>query len=152
MPLAPFKSTPIEVVVSDRIINDTVIKQKAVFESLTHRQMNGQSNAIIVLNVTMYASKDGEFGEQLTGDGFLVRRKELTAANDTLVDANTGEVLAVNDTYMPTDEWVKTAEGFKQVVMFQGDFFEFLRDNVAIEIGAVIRQHIANADKLGRFV
>jgi len=155
MPLQPYPRTLIEVPVSDRVIADTRIKQKARFYSLLHTQeVNGVSRVIIKLLVSLYAADsaapDG-YGDKLISAGFSAYECELSADNNTLVDpAQAGAILAIRGA--ATDaQWQATIERFAQDTMLQGDFFEYLREQQPILIGEMIRHHIAAADAMGRF-
>jgi hypothetical protein len=152
MPLIQHTPQLIEVAVSDRKINDTTIKQKVVFQSLLHRQMStGESRVGVTVQVNLYAADGDGYGSQLTGNGFTPYMVELVADNQTIVDASNGAILAINTDYKSKADWEAAANEYEQAVMFQGDFFELLRDNTAIEIGDLIRQHIAQADAMGKF-
>lgn len=155
MPLISHPPTPIIVEVSDRKINDTVIKQKVVFQRLEHRiQPDGTARVGVSILVELYAASGAGYGEKLSGNGFNPYYDELVADNDTIVDAQTGDILAININgfgHKSQDDWTKQANEFKQNVMFQGDFFEVLRDTQPVEIGALIRQHITQADAMGKF-
>ena len=150
MPLAPYTTTQIEIPVTDRVFNDTTIKQKAVFTTLTHTQNEKSSKAVIEVLVSMYANDNGDYGQKLSGQGFSPYFSKLGADNDTIVNAQTGEILLVR-----TDEsdalWQARADMHPDTVMFQADFFLMLRDTQTIEIGNLIKQHITQADALGRF-
>lgn len=150
-PLLPPRSI-IEVPVSDRVLGDTRIKQKARFTTLTHEQgLDGVSRATIRLVVTMYAAAGDDFGPALTAAGFSTRTVDLTAANDTLVDAATGEILAINTGQQPA-EWAAIVASFPQDTMLQGDFFEYLRDHgLPGTIRQLLEHHIQQADAMGRF-
>jgi hypothetical protein len=152
MPLIPHIPTPIEVSVSDRKVNDTTIKQKAVFQRLEHRiAYNDEARVAVTVLVELYAADGDSYGEKLVGPGFAGYTVELVADNQTIVDVTTGEILAINTGYKSKMAWEAEAQGYEQPVMFQGDFFELIRDNQPIVIGDLIRQHIAQADAMGKF-
>jgi hypothetical protein len=99
----------------------------------------------------MYAAAGEGYGPALTAAGFSTRTVDLAAANDTLVDAATGEILAINTGQQPA-EWTAIIAGFEQDTMLQGDFFEYLRDNgLPGTIRQLIEHHIQQADAMGRF-
>ncbi len=147
----PFTRTLIEVPVADRRIGDTLIKQKFRFTTLTHEQnLDGVCRVAINGVVTMYASEGGEYGPALTAAGFTARPVTMAADNQTLVDAATGAILAIQQDESAA-EWAARINSFPQDTMLQGDFFEYLREHADVRIGDLIRQHIAQADALGRF-
>ena len=152
MPLIAHTPTPIEVPVSDRKVNDTTIKQKAIFQRLEHRILpSGEARVGVNVLVNLYAADGEAFGEKLTGNGFQSYMVELVADNQTIVDASSGAILAINTGYKSKADWEAQAQAYEQPVMFQGDFFELIRDNQSVEIGGMIRQHIAQADAMGKF-
>lgn len=150
MPLLPFKSNRIEIALSDRVYNDTIIKQKATFTSLIHTQNEIESRAIITILVTMYANDNGEFGTLLSGPGFQPYQVNLVADNNCIVNAESGEIIAVRTTES-TEIWLAKAELLEENAMFQGDFFEMLRDTQPIRIGELIKLHITQADSMNKF-
>jgi len=157
MPVNPGLRTLIEIPVSDRVYGDTTIKQKAIFNSLYHQQQaDGQCSAVINVTVRSFAVRKlvttGEsgtttysYGESLADKGVPDRQESLSADNNSLVDMATGGVL-VTRKFETNLEWDNIISSFTQPTMLQGDFFELLRENAPIEIGALIRQHIALAD------
>jgi hypothetical protein len=151
MPLIPFTSTPIIIPVSDRTFNDTIIKQKAKFISLNHNQNDKESKATVTVEVYMYGNDNGDYGSLLTGPGFQPYTYNLTADNDCIVKVADGSIVAIR-TDEPSEIWNAKALLCEDDVMFQGDFFEMLRETQSIKIGDLIRQHITNADALGRFI
>ncbi len=151
MPLLPGARTLIEIPVADRVFLDSVIRQKARFVSLVHHQYeSGESLAHIAVEVRLYAADGDGFGPVLDGPGFAPYRVELAADNQTVVDAQTGAILAIRQGEAEAD-WQEKLTGYAQPVMLQGDFFEYLRENVDVRIGDMIRLHIAQADAMGRF-
>lgn len=151
MPLSPFTPTQIVIPVADRTFNDTIIKQKATFTRLTHHQSETSSSVTVDVTVSMYANDNGVYGMALSGMGFAPYHKSLGADNNTLVDAQTGEILEIKADDEPLDMWLAKAAEHEKLVMFQADFFLMLRDNAPIEIGKLITKHITDADALGRF-
>jgi hypothetical protein len=135
--------------VSDRVAGDTIIKQKATFVSLSHTQNTSGSYASIQVLVEMYANAAGAYGDKLSGPGIGTYHVTMNAANDTIVNAETGTILHVRSGESE-GAWQALAELSPQPVMFQGDFFEMLREQ-PVKIADLIRSHIANADALGRF-
>ncbi len=152
MPLLTPTRELIRVPLTDRVFNDTVIKQEAVFDTLEHRQdaINGVAQVHVVVVVRSYANDNGEFGIALHDKGMPDKRVYLVADNLTVVNAETGEIVLIQaaDNYFTWEEDIEALEGN---VMFQGDFFLQLRDNAPIVIGDMIRQHIAQADAMGKF-
>lgn len=146
MPVNPGLRTLIEINVVDRTFGDTTIKQKAIFNSLYHVQKdNGECSAIINVTVKSYASDKGNYGASLSDLGVPDRFIQLTADNNSLVDATNGTVL-VTRKFETNADWDTITNGFTQQTMLQGDFFEMIREKSPIEIGGLIRQHIGLAD------
>lgn len=151
MALLPGNRTTIVVDVADRQLHDTRIRQRARFVELRHAQTeSGECRATIIVVVSMYAADGEQYGPRLTGAGFSDYMVELVAANDTLVDAVTGHILAIRTSQSAAD-WQAELDSHAQATMLQGDFFELLRENQPILIGDMIRQHIQQADDMGRF-
>jgi hypothetical protein len=150
MPLVPYTKSDIEIAVSDRIYSDTIIKQKAKFTALHHTQDENGSRVAVTVLVTMYANDNGEYSQELTGQGFKPYYVTLIADNNCLVNVADGAILAIRsiETIM---EWQAVATAYEQAVMWQGDFFEMVRETQSINIGALIRQHITAADAIGKF-
>jgi len=135
--------------VSDRVVGDTIIKQKATFVSLSHNQNTSGSYASIQVLVEMYANVAGDYGDKLSGPGIGTYYVTMNAENNTIVNAETGAILHVRNGESEA-VWQALAELSPEPVMFQGDFFEMLREQ-PVKIADLIRAHIANADALGRF-
>jgi hypothetical protein len=150
MPRLPYTRQHIELPVSDRVYQDTTFKQKARFTKLVHDQSETESKVVVTVLVTMYANDNGTYGMLMTGKGFQPYPVDMTADNSCLVDAETGEILAERTTESNA-HWAAIADLHPKNVMWQGDFFEMLRDSQDIRIGNLITQHIQNADRLGRF-
>lgn len=151
MPLVTPQNELIVINLTDRVFQNTTIKQKATFSGLEHRQnSDGVSSALIMVLVQYFADSDGDYGVHLHDKGVPDVTKYLVADNDTVVDASTGAILAIK-TDGNRDEWESIVNGYEQNVMLQGDFFGYLRDNASIIIGDMIRQHIAQGDAMGKF-
>jgi len=154
MPLVSFPTPVIELPVADRVSGDTRVRQKARFVSLFHQQLGESSDARITVRVSLYAadaSAPAGYGAPLSGPGFSAYDAVLSADNRTLVDASNGAILAMQQLGQTAQEWEAVVAGFDQNTMLQGDFFGMLRDTQAVNIGDMIRQHIAQADAMGRF-
>ena len=155
MPLIPYTPSVIELAIADRIAGDTLIRQKARFLSLFHKQTpEGISSVQIVVRVCLYAAEGQGYGPLLSGPGFSSYEATLGADNRTLVDArpeHAGDVLATRELGQTEEAWQAVVDSYPQPTMLQGDFFEMLRDNQPVQIGDIIRRHIARADALGRF-
>lgn len=151
MPLLAHTPTIIELPVADRVAGDTLIRQKARFVSLLHTQSPaGECRAVITVLVSLYAADGPGFGPALQGLGFQNYTVELVAANDTLVDAETGQILAMHQG-QDAETWQALCNGYTRPVMLQGDWFEAIRETQPVLIGEMIRQHIQQADAMGRF-
>ena len=74
----------------------------------------------------------------------------LVADNDTIVDATTGQILAIRNDETETT-WLAKADAYEQDVMLQGDFFEEVCITLPVVIGNLIKEHITNANAMGRF-
>jgi len=150
MPVATYIPGLIELAVSDRIQDDTIIKQKVRFVSLLHSQdQSGVCVALIRVLVFPFSAAAGDFGAPLTGPYARAYETELVADNQTLVDAATGEIVAIR--YLLTAEQWQDMLASERQTMLQGDFFHYLRENADVRIGDMIRQHIAQANAMGRF-
>jgi hypothetical protein len=146
--------TFIEQEISDLVQGDTRIKRKVRFETMHHHQAaDGQCRATLFVRVYSYANQGGQYGELLQGALFRAYRCELQADNACLVEATTGAILAVQAVNEPLADWLARAEGLSQAAdtLLQGDFFEQLRQRQPVLIADMIRQHIQQADAMGRF-
>ena len=152
MPLQAYPRTPITLPVADRRVADTLVRQQAMFLQLTHTQAeDGQCRATVTVRVDLYAAAGDGYGQRLMGNGFSSYTVQLVAANDTLVDAQTGAILAIQLPGQSGADWQAHLDSFSQATMLQGDFFEYLRENQPIKIGDMIRQYIQQADAAGKF-
>jgi len=152
MPLVNYQRNLIEIDLADRVISGTILKQKATFMSLLHNQntTTGESSAKITVKVSLYAAAGTAYGVRLNGNGISDYTVDLLANNNTVVDATDGTILAIRGDESE-DDWSALLDAYTQPVMLQGHFFEYLRENAQVQIGAMIRQHIAQADAMGRF-
>ncbi len=154
MPLLPGARTPLELIVADRVVADTVIRQKARRTGFECQFWDtGECVARIVTTVTMYAADatapDG-LGPALTAAGFAPREVVLHADNQTVVDAATGALLCTRRGEAEAD-WQAKVDGYAQPTMLQGDFFAFLCEHVPVKINDMVRLHMQQADAMGRF-
>ena len=154
MPLVNINRAIIMVPLADRVFAGTIIKQTATFVTLSHVQdpNSGVCSAVIVVLVKYYANNAGALGMSLNDHGVPDKQFNLTADNNTIVDASTGAILAINPVFFESPEWLAQVAAFTQNVMKQGDFFQAMRDASPIIIGDLIKHHIAQADSMGRFV
>lgn len=154
MAFQPGLRTLIELPVADRVSGDTRIRQRARFLSLVHGQSSdGACTAVITVLVSLYAAQGEDYGEALSGPGLSTYTVSLSADNQTLVDAGTGQILAIRQGEQPAD-WQARIDELSQerTTMLQGDFFEYLRDNgLPGTMRQMIEQHIQQADEMGRF-
>lgn len=151
MPLEHYEKTSIEMPVSDRIFNDTIIKQKARFVALNHSQNEIESRATVTAVVSMFANDNGAYGQELTGNGFHPYNVNMVADNNCLVDATDGSIVAIREPGESDAQWRAKADLHEKPVMFQGDYFEYLREHQPLIIGDLIRLHITQSDAMGLF-
>jgi hypothetical protein len=152
MPLAPYTPTLIELPISDLVAGDTVLKRKARFLSLLHRQEPDGTCTVFIDVLVMPYSKSGiDYGAAITNPGVVPYKATLTAANDTLVDAASGAILCTFPLGTPQSAKDAKIASFSQSTMYQGDFFCMLRDTQSVKIGGMIIQNIQQADAMGRF-
>ena len=158
MPLIPGARALIEIPISDLVIAGTTVKRKARFTKLIHEQVfTGECLALIEVYITLYAEDESTpdgFGPALTKKGFTTFSDTLSADNQTVVDAmpgaTAGDILAIRQGETEA-AWQAKLTTYEVPVMLQGDFFEYLRDNEPVLIGAMIRKHILNADAMGKY-
>ncbi|MFD2717915.1 hypothetical protein ACFST9_04265 [Hymenobacter monticola] len=155
MPIIQPTIEKIEVQLSDRIFNDTIIKQVAIFTRLEHRQHPETKvcSALVDVLVKSYSNDNGVNGIHLHDKGVYDRTVPLVADNNTVVRATTGEIVSINPMPFPNQAWKIAVDAIaeNQDVMYQGDFFWMLRESQEINIGGLIRQHILAADQMGKF-
>ena len=154
MPLLPFTPSPIELRVSNKALpGGGRLGQRARFWQFGHTQSPdqlAQSTVLIKVIVTAHDLVGEELGDELSAQGFVPRIVELSADNTTLVEAATGAILA-DLRGLNLVERQAAIDGFAQDTLLQGDFFELLRDTAPVKIGDLLRQHLQQADALGRF-
>ena len=153
MALITHPRTLIEVPLTDRVFDDTTIKQDAIFIGLRHDQNHDTGVGIVSITVLVksFASDNGAKGIYLGDKGMYDKRIDLVADNDTIVNAATGEILAIRTRMMTPNDWQSIIDALTVDYAYQGDFFIQLREAAPIVIGDMIRQHIAQADAMGKF-
>ena len=155
MPLQTHVNQPIELPIVALIAG--VILQKARFVEQTYRdeETSGEASAGLRVRIRRYRydklATDG-FGVFMPDEvlGLKSRYKNLYASNSKIVDAETGEILAMN-TGQTAKEWAAVAAGFSQLVSYQGNYYQNKRDYGTTPNGDDIRAHIAMADQMGLF-
>jgi hypothetical protein len=168
MPLVALPTQIIEMPVADRVFGATVIKQKARYQKLIIGDENGTTTVQLLVKVTQYAfdAETGGYGAQLPVD-FPERLITLLADNDTAVKPTDGTLLyikmsnsaALNCLTGKLEEIPQTGGGTWRTYLaakpeplaLQGDFFSLLRDTQPVLIAGLIRQHIQQADAMGKF-
>lgn len=155
MPLLTSTHDLISVSLKDRNFNDTLIKQQAIFNTMIHRQDLDKGIATVVVTVTIrsYSNDKGIIGVPLNYQGVPDRQVDIVADNNCIVDATTGAILLIkqigNSPRVQAD-FEAAAAKFTQNVMYQGDFFLMIRDKMPITIGDLLKQHILQAEAMGR--
>jgi hypothetical protein len=129
------------------------VQQTAECVGFTYTQNTPFGGCGLAIEVLLRPCCRNEAGElvPLTGGMYRARTEHLVADNRTLVDAADGTQLATRTPDMSAGQWQSIVESFEQATMLQGDYFELLRDNVALKIGDLIRYHMLAADQLGRY-
>lgn len=147
MSLIPYTNTAIEVEVSDRIYNETIFKQRAKFLGMEIWQspVNNTVTVLVKMLVTLYASVNGGYGNEITGKGLVPYQVTLVADNNCGVNPQTGGILHVRTTESDTD-WDSLLQADAQPLMLQGDFFNMLMHSQAVEIEPMLRNFILQAD------
>jgi len=160
MAIQPYNPPLFELEVADRVIGETIVKQKFLFDRLEHS--NAARTCFIQGTVRPFAvAAGGGYGPALVGGPFAAYPVTLAAENNTLVDTRDGSILAVRYAPRPggapgTDaDWqadiARIEADAALPAMYQGDYFCLIRDTQPLIIGDLIRQHILNANALGRF-
>jgi hypothetical protein len=154
MPIQPYTPEPFELEVADRVVGQTVVKQKVRFLRLEHDD-EARTCTVHVRVLPFAVAPDGGYGELLSAPIFQYPLDAIVASNSRLVDQRTGNILAERfatkaDGSTGTDtDWLEAIERLKASevpAMYQGDYFLWLRDNQPLLIGEVIRQYIRQAD------
>jgi hypothetical protein len=148
MALLPYQHTVIEVDVSDRIVNNTIIKQKARWLSMLAAQ-DALSDLLTVqvrVRVSLYANDNGEYGPPLTGKGLSTYDVTLIADNNTAVNPGTGEVRCIRNNETD-EEWLTLVASHHEVLMYQGDWFAKLLNEQAVMIAPMLRDFMLQADQ-----
>ena len=155
---------PIELPVSDRVFQDTILKQKAWYDVIEIRQLRGGgAEAVLWVEVRAYARLGEGYGEPLPPGTVMPRRIGLRADNNTAVTPE-GELryLLINEaqalnlvtgaTEPITTDWHDFLRAKDESLYLQGDLFAQLRDRQDVRIRHLILLHITNADAMGRFL
>lgn len=169
MPKFEHTNVKVEVRVSPFIAGETRVNQMAWNESLTITQTDDglmfvEMKVWVIPYANMYAATDNDWGQEIKTGPFMRRPFTLVANNDTLVevtdnpdDPNFGRLLAVKKRSIqgrgmsPEDEWKNIVDNFPGKYLGQGDFMNYVRDNVPQKMGDVQRYHIKMADLSGMF-
>jgi hypothetical protein len=151
MPVKPGLRKRIEIDLSDRVLNSTRWKQRAICSYFTCLQdEQGVCSVSLEVVVRSYSDDKGKYGESLHLRGVPDRAVVIEANNQTLVDFATGAILLVRSGENDI-QWEQATAAFAQETMLQGDYFEWLREQAPLVIGELIRHHIRQADAIGRF-
>ena len=158
--LTPLPLEAIEVPVSDRQAQETRIKQKARWTGLRVEQdpATGALTVVVDLVVELYASYAGGYGERLLGRGFADYPVTLRADNECAVyfdptdpaNPRTGEIRYLQGE-RDAAEWAQLLEQAPEPVALQGDVFRWMMHHQPVNIGAMVRDFIAQADRDPRF-
>jgi hypothetical protein len=147
----------IDLRVDDIVQGDTRFGQVARFFRLEHEQDpdTGICKALIKCRLLVFSLVNGALNEQLPRGRFVVLEPDLVGDNDTLVDAATGQILAIRYQTPATEDpamWGQVCHCFEnRDVMLQGDWFEEQRDGAAIPVGGWILANMQQAQRMGRF-
>ena len=143
MPLITPQLIEIELEISDKIVDSTIMKRKAKLFSMVYN-MHAKC---VVLNweVTFYSNNsDGSYGENLSAIAPKYTRENI-ADNTTAVDPTTGAIIPWED-LQPTIT-IDPVTGDEIVTetptpyMLQYDWFNQLGENVDINVHNLIRQY-----------
>ena len=132
---------PVRIVIDipDLKINETVLKRKATFFTMTYNQK--AESLALNWTVQFYADSSGTYGRYLGGEGGSIpdKSKEIIADNSTFVDPATGAIVYSN------------AAGLYNIdYMGQYDWFNMIAENQPIKVHDMMREYgekIANWDK-----
>ncbi|GAB3303736.1 hypothetical protein [Hymenobacter tenuis] len=153
MALQTFDPTFIQYPLSDLTIGDTQVKQMGQLTDFHYHKnrQTGEAWAKITLYVTLHADIAGGIGPELPATVFGEGREEyLVADNNTLVDAETGEILAIKGIH-PDAYWQELVEG-ERLVELQGVYFDKYSERIPEQsIADMWRWHILNAVAMGKF-
>jgi hypothetical protein len=170
----------IELEISDKVIQSTIVKRKAKLFSLTYSPQEEQ----VVINIAIFpfaATSEGGYGASLAYSGlFQVEYKQLIADNNTLVNPSTGEILVdkipsnIDSVFAaPIPEIVEVPEQldeagniiqghvpgvsaipagplFGQDAMYEFEFYKLIAANQPVVIDNLIISKIQQADAAGR--
>jgi hypothetical protein len=147
---------PLIVRVADAVFDKTTVGQEAMVIGFHFKRdvLSLECEVNVDLLVTPRSIlPDGSLGEVLKGKLFRTYTQPMNAANDTLVNATTGDVLKIRG-QMLSHEWEEAIEEASKDVdtKLQGDWFEDLCAHAAVEIDPLLRKFISDADNIGFFL
>jgi len=153
----------LELRVDDVVQDESRVGQVARAWSLYHKQDDaGVCTVEIGVKLLLFSLVNGELGERLPETRFVTLNTVLKGNNDTLVEHQTGRILAIRDvpgnagspvtlnTADPAD-WGALCRSFEVDTMLQGDWFEEVRDGRAIITGEWMLANMQQAHQMGRF-
>jgi hypothetical protein len=144
----------IELRVSDVVRGTLHFGQVAVVIAQGFRQPSTTKavSVYIELELHLFALNGTDLGDRVDQEArFQMVTETLDGANDTLVDAATGEILGLQKDYPDTGDWGQFCRSFgARDTMLQGDFFQQLRKS-PVPTEALILHHLQAADAMGRF-
>ncbi|MBO2007563.1 hypothetical protein [Hymenobacter negativus] len=150
----------IEVPVSDRVFQETTVKQKARWVTLSVAQDPATKHLLVLVGLTveLYATHAGEYGSRLLGRGFADYPVTLRADNECAVyfnpadeeDPRNGQILYLQGE-RDAAEWAQLLEQAPEPVALQGDAFRWMMHHQPLVIGRMVRDFIAQADQDPRF-
>ena len=148
------KELPISVDVSNRVIQDTLIKQRATFTGITISPGldNNETRVTLTTRVDLFANNAGKYGDILSGFGVSSYEVPLYADNSCAVYFNTadpadprnGEILE-NRGFKDRLTWEEELALRPEPVMLQGSFFRMLMGTAQV-IESLIMAEILRAD------
>lgn len=169
MPLLQLPISAIELPVSDRVLEGTIVKQRVTFDRMNILAEAGVVHVVqLFLTVRLFAvTAENGYGPELTGKGFSAYPVVLIADNNTAVDPATGDLLYIRLTEatvlnflagtveeMPAvqpgeDRWHSYLDEKPEPLELQGRHFWYLSENVDVRIHDLIKKNIRQADAMG---
>ena len=129
MPQIFYPSEPITLLISNYQVEETIIKRKAVLQTMLYDQMHKELT--LVWSVQFYAQNaDGSYGESMVLT-IPSQTKKSIADNTTYVNPSNGEI-------------IQPSEGVDY--MGQYDYFYMLADTTPLIVNDMIRQYGAAVD------
>lgn len=138
--LIPYNTVNIIINIPDLIINDTIIKRKAVLFTMTYNQ--DSKYLALTWIVKSFSNNNGEYGESL--ESVIPDYSHNSIADNTIfVNPQTGEILPPIITPITDSQtgYITYNVDYSVDYMSQYDWFNMIAESQPIQVHTMIRQY-----------